>query len=69
MASAFYGSASVVQRLGDFERTGAIAANASGQAALIALMEAMREDVTNSGVSLRQEDLTHILFGHGSTDR
>jgi hypothetical protein len=64
-----YGSATVVQRLGDFERTGATAANAAGQAALIALMGAMREDVTDSGISLRREDLIHILFGHGLTDR
>jgi hypothetical protein len=67
-----YGSATVVQRLGDFERTGATAANAGGQEALIALialMGAMREDVTNSGISLRQDDLIHILFGHGPTDR
>ncbi len=63
-----YGSTTVVQRLGDFERAGATAAKDAGQAALIALMEAMREDVTNSGISLRQEDLIHILFGRGSTD-
>jgi hypothetical protein len=60
-----YGSVAVVQRLGDFERAGANAATATGQATLIELMEAMREDVTNSGTSLRQEDLMHILFGHG----
>ena len=63
-----YGSATVVQRLADFERVGATAANGAGQEALIALMKAMREDITDSGISLRQGDLIHILFGHGSTD-
>jgi hypothetical protein len=59
----------VVQRLGDFERTGAIVAEGAGQAALIELMHAMRQDVTNSATLLKQEDLMHILFSHGTTNR
>lgn len=64
-----YGSVIVVQRLGDFERAGAIVAKGAGQAALIELMQAMRQDVTNSATPLKQEDLMHILFSHGTMDR
>lgn len=64
-----YGSVTVVQKLGDFERSGAIVAEGAGQAALIELMQAMREDVTNSAIPLRREDLMHILFRHGARDR
>ncbi|HVC59445.1 MAG TPA: hypothetical protein VND19_03640 [Acetobacteraceae bacterium] len=64
-----YGSVAVVQRLGDFERAGAIVANSGSQAALIQLMQAMREDVTGSAIPLRQEDLMHILFGRDTSAR
>ena len=59
----------VVLRFGDFERADATAATAAGQAALIELMGAMRKDVTNSGIPLRQEDLMHIMFQQGPSAR
>jgi hypothetical protein len=64
-----YGSFAVVQKLGDFERAGALVAKGAGQTTLIELMRAMREDVTNSATPLRQEDLMHILFSGSTTDR
>jgi hypothetical protein len=64
-----YGSMTVVQRLGDFQRVGAVAAAGAGQAALIELIRAMREDVTSKALPIRQADLLHILFGHGATDQ
>ena len=57
-----YGSTPVVQKLGDFERAGATAASPIGQAALIALLVAMRMDVTNERFSLQPPDLMRILF-------
>ena len=62
-----YGSMTLVQRLSDFERAGAIAAQGAGRAALLELVRAMREDVTHSAIQLRREDLMHILFSRDTT--
>jgi hypothetical protein len=44
-----YGSLDVVQKLSDFDKSGAIARQRDGQAALTALLSAMRKDVTGKG--------------------
>ena len=59
-----YGSAIVVQKLSAFGASGATAFQASGQNALVELLEAMRADVTYDKSLLQREDLNRVLFGN-----
>ena len=58
-----YGSIAVVQKLSDFEEAGAIAAGRQGEAALLAVLSAMREDVTGKGFSGFEDIFRPVLFG------
>lgn len=60
-----YGSLAVVQKLRDFDKTGAIAARTDGETALLALLSAMREDVTGKGFAGREDVFRPLLFGEG----
>lgn len=57
-----YGSEEVVGCLGQFERSGANASTGPGRRALIALLQAMRQDVSSGNRPLGGEDLAIILF-------
>lgn len=60
-----YGSLNVVQRLRDFDRTGATAERPEGQTALMAVLSAMREDVTGKGFAGLEDTFRPLLFGKG----
>ena len=57
------GSAQVVQRLAEFERSGANLSNTVSRSSLIKLVSAMRRDVVLSDAMLNHTDLSDILFG------
>lgn len=58
-----YGSDAVISKLDEFERAGATAGTDTGRAALVKLMQVMREDVINRRTSVELESLYRILFG------
>ncbi len=64
-----YGSLNVVQKLRDFDRIGATAARPDGQAALTALLSAMREDVTGKDFADLEDVFRPLLFGEGDVGR
>ena len=64
-----YGSLNVVRKLWNFDRIGATAARPDGQAALTALLSAMREDVTGKGFTGLEDVFRPLLFGKGDAGR
>jgi hypothetical protein len=63
-----YASMDVVQKLRNFDTAGANAIDDDGQANLLALLSAMREDVTGKGFSGCEDTFMPILFGASGAD-
>jgi hypothetical protein len=61
-----YGSPSIIQQLGEFERAGA-RVTGGGQAVVTELLKAMRKDMGIARAMVQESDLRLILFGIPST--
>ncbi len=69
MRICLYGSLDVVRRLEEFCRTGSAPATKAGRAALVGLVRAMRQDVTDNKAVPRRDSLALILFDDAAGPR